>query len=83
MTETTTEATKLVRFADLKDRNIVTNWPQLRRLIDGSGFPPGFLLTPACRVWDTREIEAWVDTRRRQSPARALVGQPREQAQAA
>ncbi len=78
-----TPTTKLLRFADLKSANIVTNWPQLRRLIDGSGFPPGFLLTPACRVWDNREIEAWVDKRRRQSPARASVGQPREQAQAA
>ncbi|MEY4241641.1 MAG: hypothetical protein RJA14_1337 [Pseudomonadota bacterium] len=76
-------STKLLRFADLKAANIVTNWPQLRRLIDGAGFPAGFLLTPACRVWDQEEIEAWVDARRRHSPARASVGQARQQAQAA
>ena len=75
--------TKLLRFADLREANIVTNWPQLRRLIDGAGFPPGFLLTPACRVWDHDEIEAWVDARRRHSPARASVGQARHQAEAA
>ncbi len=78
-----TPTTQLLRFADLKSANIVTNWPQLRRMIDGAGFPAGFLLTPACRVWDKDEINAWVAERRRHSPARASVGQTRQQAQAA
>lgn len=72
----------LLRFADLKASNIVTNWPQLRRLIDGAGFPAGFLLSPAVRVWDADEVSAWVDARRQTSPDRASVGRPRCQAHA-
>ena len=56
--------TELLRFADLKQRKIVTNWPQLKRLVDGCGFPPGFHLSPAVRVWDASEVEAWVQRRR-------------------
>lgn len=55
---------KLLRFADLKAANIVTNWPQLKRLVEGAGFPPGFLLSPGCRVWDADEIERWLNGRR-------------------
>lgn len=57
-------ATQLLRFADLKARKIVTNWPQLKRLVDNYGFPPGYLLSPAVRVWDSEDVEAWLDTRR-------------------
>lgn len=56
--------TKLLRFADLRAANIVTNWPQLRRLQERAGFPKGFLLSPAVRVWDEGEVEVWVDGRR-------------------
>jgi hypothetical protein len=59
-----TPRTKLLRFADLKEANIVTNWPQLRRLIDNAAFPPGFLLSAAVRVWDAASIEEWVAQRR-------------------
>lgn len=55
---------KLLRFADLKEMNVVTNWPQLGRLIENQGFPPGYLLSPGCRVWDAPEIEAWLQKRR-------------------
>lgn len=79
----TAPPTRLLRFADLKTSKIVTNWPQLRRLVDGAGFPEGFLLSPAVRVWDAEEVEAWVDARRNAPARRACVGQPREQAQAA
>lgn len=57
-------ATQLLRFADLKARNIVTNWPQLKRLVDNHGFPAGFLLSPAVRVWDAEAVDAWLDSRR-------------------
>lgn len=57
-------AIKLLRFADLKEAQVVTNWPQLGRLIDKQGFPPGYLLSPGCRVWDAPEIEAWLQKRR-------------------
>ena len=59
-----TPMTNLLRFADLKQAKIVTNWPRLRRLIDGYDFPPGFLLSPGVRVWDAADVEAWVQTRR-------------------
>jgi predicted DNA-binding transcriptional regulator AlpA len=62
-------ATQLLRFADLKARNVVTNWPQLKRLVDNHGFPAGYLLSPAVRVWDASDIEAWLNARR--SAARA------------
>ena len=50
-------ATKLLRFADLKDANIVTNWPQLGRLIEQHGFPAGYHLSPGCRVFDADKVE--------------------------
>lgn len=69
--------TKLLRFADLKAANIVTNWPQLKRLVDNHGFPPGYLLSPAVRVWDAPAVETWLDARRsaagRQSDNRQQV----------
>lgn len=55
---------KLLRFADLKGRGVVSSWPQLRRLVDNHGFPPGYLLSPAVRVWDAGVVEAWLDCRR-------------------
>lgn len=60
---------KLLRFADLKERGVVTSWPQLRRLVDNHNFPPGYLLSPGCRVWDPDVIEAWLDMRRQASEA--------------
>lgn len=56
---------RLLRFADLKAANIVTSWPQLKRLVDGRGFPPGYLLSPGVRVWDACAIESWLDSRRK------------------
>jgi hypothetical protein len=58
---------KLLRFADLKRAQIVTNWPQVKRLVDNVGFPPGFLLSPGCRVWDAGEVDAWLQSRREAS----------------
>jgi len=53
-----------MRFADLKEAKVVSNWPQLRRLIDNYGFPPGYLLSPGCRVFDADQVQAWLDRRR-------------------
>lgn len=55
---------KLLRFADLKAAQVVTSWPQLRRLIDNADFPAGFLLSRQVRVWDADDIEMWVEQRR-------------------
>jgi hypothetical protein len=35
---------KVIRFADLQERNIVNNWPSLKRWIENEGFPAGFRL---------------------------------------
>ena len=64
---------KLLRFSDLKDANVVTSWPQLRRLVTGQEFPPGYMLSPAVRVWDAAEIENWLESRRRLSGTLARI----------
>lgn len=55
---------QLLRFADLKEAQVVTSWPQLKRLVTNHGFPAGFLLSPAVRVWDSADIKAWLESRR-------------------
>ena len=54
-------AIKLLRFADLKAANVVTSWPQLKRLVENHGFPPGYLLSPAVRVWDAGAVDEWLE----------------------
>jgi predicted DNA-binding transcriptional regulator AlpA len=56
--------TRLLRFAELRARGIVSSWPQLRRLIDNHDFPAGFLLSAQVRVWDEATIDAWLAVRR-------------------
>jgi hypothetical protein len=56
--------TKLLRFSDLKERRIAENWNRVRRLQQEQGFPPGFLLSPQCRVWTEQEVEDWLQSRR-------------------
>ena len=53
----------LLRFRDLKDRNIVSNHVTLKRWIEREAFPPGRLLGPNTRVWRESEIDAWLDSR--------------------
>ena len=55
---------KLIRFADLKSAGVVKNWPQVKRLVEREGFPPGFLLSANTRVWEEDEVAAWVASRR-------------------
>jgi predicted DNA-binding transcriptional regulator AlpA len=55
---------RLWRFADLKAAGIVRNWPQLKRMVEGAGFPRGYYLTPQARVWDVAEVEAYLKARR-------------------
>ena len=64
---------RVMRFTDLKQAQIVTNWPQLGRLIKGHGFPPGYLISPGARVWDPGDIEAWLQTRREQCSGTATA----------
>jgi hypothetical protein len=78
--------TKLLRYADLKDRQIVKSRAQLKNLIEKYGFPPGRMLGPNTRVWgEETEIAAWLDSRPIAGPpprgaAKAGKGRPRKAA---
>lgn len=53
----------LWRFADLKQHGVVNSWPQLKRLQELHGFPPGRMLSPHVRAWTEAEIDAWINSR--------------------
>jgi hypothetical protein len=56
--------TNQLRFSDLQRRGIVKSWPQLKRMQEDHGFPPGRLITPNTRVWDEEEeIAPWLASR--------------------
>jgi predicted DNA-binding transcriptional regulator AlpA len=61
--------TKFVDFSVLKERKVVENRTQLKRMQDQLGFPRGVLLSPNRRAWDEAEVEAWIDGRRALSAA--------------
>ena len=64
---------RLVRYRDLCEAGIVTNYQTLNRLIDEYGFPAGILISPNIRVWDLDEVQVWLATRpiaRKAVPAR-------------
>jgi predicted DNA-binding transcriptional regulator AlpA len=52
-----------VRFKDLQQAGIVTSWPQVLRMIDDEGFPPGVRLSANIRAWRLDEVQAWLDRR--------------------
>lgn len=68
--------TVLLRFADLKARGIVSNWPTLLRWIEHEGFPPGKKLAANSRAWTTESVEAWLASR----PAASTAERDREAA---
>ncbi len=45
-----------LRFNDLKDKGIVSNWTTLRRWIRDGRFPPGRMIGPNSRAWTEDEI---------------------------
>ena len=53
----------LLRFADLKARGIIRNWPTLKRWVQTRGFPAGNQLGPNTRVWTEDEIQEWLANR--------------------
>ena len=53
----------ILRFCDLKARGIVSNYAQLKVLIDRHGFPPGHMLSPNRRFWYEDEVAAWLSSR--------------------
>ena len=52
-----------LRFKDLQEKKIVTNWPQLKRLVEEHGFPPGRIIGPNTRVWTPSEINEYLELR--------------------
>jgi hypothetical protein len=74
---------KYLRFADLRDRGIVTSWPMLRLRVDRDGFPPGKLIGPNTRIWAEDEVDAWIASRptaRKPAPRRSRNPESRAQA---
>jgi predicted DNA-binding transcriptional regulator AlpA len=47
-----------LRFRELKERNIVRSWTQLKNLINNYGFPPG-RMTGGNRTWTDEEVTEW------------------------
>lgn len=66
--------TTKVRFAGLQERGVVKSRPQLKRLQERAGFPPGAMMSPNVRAWDwEEEILPWIAERPRENP-RPLQG---------
>lgn len=61
--------TKLLRFRDLQDRGIISNWPSLKTRITRDGFPPGRMIGPNSRAWTEVEVDAWIKSRPVVGPA--------------
>jgi hypothetical protein len=55
--------TRLLRFADLKERGIIPNWPTLKARIARDNFPPGRMLGPNSRAWTEQEVDDWLRAR--------------------
>jgi hypothetical protein len=53
----------MLRFADLKERGIVSSWENLSKWIEREGFPPGRMLGPNTRAWTDAEIASWIESR--------------------
>jgi predicted DNA-binding transcriptional regulator AlpA len=54
---------KLLRFKDLQEKQIVDNRTTLSRWIRDEGFPPGVLLGPNSRAWTEESVELWLTAR--------------------
>ena len=54
---------KWFRFRDLQARGLVNSWPQLKRLVERDGFPPGRMIGPNSRAWSYEEIEQYENSR--------------------
>jgi hypothetical protein len=52
-----------LRFSDLKQRKIVTNWVTLRNWIENEGFPAGRMAGPNTRLWNEPDVAAWLASR--------------------
>ena len=50
----------LLRFEDLRDKQIVRTWNTLNNWIDTRGFPPGRMIG-RFRTWTEAEVTAWIE----------------------
>ena len=60
-----------LRYADLVERQIVSNRQTLHRWIRDYGFPAGVLLGPNSRAWDADLVDAWCASRAAERDAAA------------
>jgi predicted DNA-binding transcriptional regulator AlpA len=71
--------TTLLRFRDLRARNIVRTWPTLKRRVEKNGFPPGKMTGPNERSWTEEEIDAYLESCPVEGPApRGIAKQKRD-----
>ncbi len=54
---------RYLRFRDLVDLGIVSNWTTLGRWIRDGKFPAGVWLGPRSRAWPEQEIANWMANR--------------------
>jgi predicted DNA-binding transcriptional regulator AlpA len=76
---------RLLRFKDLRERGVISNWPMLKRRIERDGFPVGKMVGPNTRVWIEEEVEKWIRSRPSGGPApkgvaKSRRGNPRKNA---
>jgi hypothetical protein len=55
--------TVLLRYDDLRERNIVRSRPQLRNLQKNHGFPLGRMLSANTRTYTEAEVDEWLGSR--------------------
>ena len=63
----------ILRFRDLRRRQIVGNWTTLLAWIAEEGFPPGFMLGQNTRGWFEADVIAWLRSRPVASSTRQRV----------
>jgi hypothetical protein len=60
---------RLLSFKDLREREIIGNWPMLKRRIANDDFPVGRMIGPNTRRWTEEEVEKWIKSRPIAGPA--------------
>jgi hypothetical protein len=60
-----------IKFNQIKEAGIATNYCALRLLIERHGFPPGVWFGSATHVWRLDEVEAWLAARPSEQPKRS------------
>jgi predicted DNA-binding transcriptional regulator AlpA len=60
---------RILKFRDLKDRQIVGSRMTLHRWLKSGAFPAPIELGPNSRGWLESEVLAWLESRRRVSPS--------------